>query len=79
MAALREHRLEDARRLFAREVERTPDYHEFQFWLAVTYAELNDPKHAAEHLARAMEASTTRRDHDLYAAKLDRLKALGPQ
>ena len=79
MAALREGRLEDARRLFAREVERAPDYHEFQFWLAETYAELNDPKHAAEHLARAMQVSTTRRDHDLYAAKLDRLKALGPQ
>ena len=79
MLALREHRLDDALRLFTREVERSPDYHEFQFWLAVTYAELNDPKHAAGHLARAMATSTTRRDHDLYAAKLDRLKALAAQ
>ena len=76
LAALRERRFDDARRLFEREVGRAPDYHEFHFWLAVTYAELNDPKRAAEHLARARRASTTRRDHDLYAAKLARLKAL---
>jgi tetratricopeptide (TPR) repeat protein len=79
MAALHEHRLEDARQLFEKEVARAPDYHEFQFWLAVTYAEMHDPKHAAEHLTRAMEMSTTRRDHDLYAAKLDRLKSQAQQ
>ena len=79
MAALRERRFEDARRLFQREVDRAPDYHEFHFWLAVAYAELNDRQHAAQHLARAMEASTTRKDHDIYAAKLDRLKALRTQ
>lgn len=79
MAALRERRFDDARRLFEREVDRTPDYHEFHFWLAVTYAELNDPKRAAAQLARALETSTTRRDHDLYAGKLARLKALQAQ
>jgi tetratricopeptide (TPR) repeat protein len=79
LAALREHRLEEARRLFEKEIARAPDYHEFQFWLAVTYAEMHDPKRATEHLTRAMEMSTTRRDHDLYAAKLDRLKALTRQ
>jgi tetratricopeptide (TPR) repeat protein len=76
MAALRAGRFEEARRLFQREVDRAPDYHEFQFWLAVAYADLDDPTRAAAHLTRAMEASTTRRDHDLYAAKLARLKAL---
>ncbi len=79
MSALHERRFEDARRLFEREVERSPDYHEFHFWLAVTYAELNDRKRAAAELTRAKEASTTRRDRDLYAGKLDRLKALQPQ
>ena len=74
-AAWRERRFEDARRLFEREVARAPDYHEFRFWLAVVHAELGDPQRAAEQLALAMRASTTRRDHDLYAAKLDRLKA----
>lgn len=77
--ALRERRFDDARRLFEREVARAPDYHAFHFWLAVVHAELNDPKRAAEQLALAMRASTTRRDHDLYAAKLDRLKSLTPQ
>lgn len=77
-AALRERRFDDARRLFEREVARSPDYHEFHFWLAVVHAELNDPKRAAEQLALAMRASTTRRDHALYAAKLERLKALAP-
>ena len=79
MAALHEQRLEDARRWFAKEVDRAPDYHEFQFWLAVTYAELRDPAQAKAHLARAMEVSTSRKDRDLYAGKLDRLKALAPQ
>ncbi|MEO7334997.1 MAG: tetratricopeptide repeat protein [Caldimonas sp.] len=76
MTALRERRFEDARRLFEREIDRSPDHHEFHFWLAVTYAELSDPKRAAAQLARAMEVSTTRRNRDLYAGKLDRLKAL---
>ena len=79
MAALREHRFEAARKLFAKEVDRAPYHHEFQFWLAVTYLELHDAGRATAHLTKAMEVSTTRKDHDLYAAKLGRLKALGPQ
>ena len=79
MAALREHRFEAARSLFAKEVDRAPYHHEFQFWLAVTYLELHDAGRATAHLTKAMEVSTTRKDHDLYAAKLGRLKALGPQ
>ena len=79
MAALRERRFEAARALFEKEVARAPYQHEFQFWLAVTWLELHDPARAAVHLALAVEASTTRQDHDLYAAKLDRLKALGPR
>ncbi|HWH85012.1 MAG TPA: tetratricopeptide repeat protein [Burkholderiaceae bacterium] len=76
MAALRERRVDEARRLFEKEVERAPYQHEFQFWLAVTHLQLNQPAQAAEHLERAIRSATTRRDHDLYAAKLDRLKAL---
>ncbi len=79
MAALRQKRFEAARALFAKEVERAPYQHEFQFWLAIAYLELHDARHAAAHLQRAKEVSTTRRDHDLYAAKLERLKALAPQ
>ncbi|MEP7299211.1 MAG: hypothetical protein ABI702_23760 [Burkholderiales bacterium] len=79
MAALREGRAEAARRLFAKEVARAPYHHEFEYWLAVTYMELNDAGRATIHLTRAMEVSTTRKDHDLYAGKLDRLKALRAQ
>ncbi|MDP3821628.1 MAG: tetratricopeptide repeat protein [Burkholderiales bacterium] len=79
MAALRERRFEAARGLFTKEVDRAPYHHEFQFWLAITYLELHDAARATEHLTKAMEVSTTRKDHDLYAAKLGRLKALGPQ
>jgi len=79
MAALREGRYEAARRLFAKEVARAPYHHEFEYWLAVSYLQLNDAERASVHLKRAMEVSTTRKDHDLYAAKLDRLKALSAQ
>jgi tetratricopeptide (TPR) repeat protein len=79
MAALREGRYDAARRLFSKEVERAPYHHEFEYWLAVTYMQLNDAERATIHLKRAMEVSTTRKDHDLYAGKLDRLKALRTQ
>ena len=79
MVALREGRVEAARRLFAKEVARAPYHHEFEYWLAVSYMELNDADRATIHLTRAMEVSTTRKDHDLYAGKLDRLKALRAQ
>ena len=79
MAALRERRFEAARGLFEKEVDRAPYHHEFQFWLAITYLELRDPEQARAHLTKAMEVSTTRKDHDLYAAKLERLKALRAQ
>ena len=77
MAALQQERFEAARRLFAKEFERAPYHHEFEYWLAVSCLQLNDAERATAHLKRAMAVSTTRRDHDLYAAKLDRLKALG--
>ena len=77
MAALRAHRLDAARSLFAKEVERAPYRAEFQFWLAVTYLALNDVGRARAHLVRAVEASTSRSDRALYAAKLDKLNALG--
>lgn len=79
MAALEQGRYEEARKLFAKEVERAPYNHEFEFWLAVSYLDLHDFDRARQHLTRAMEVSATRKDHDLYAAKLDRLKALRAQ
>ncbi|MGO4379207.1 tetratricopeptide repeat protein [Pseudoduganella sp. RAF53_2] len=63
-----------ARGLFARELERAPYYHEFHFWMAKAAFELGDFKTADKHMRLAMSNSTTRGDHDLYAAKLDRLR-----
>jgi Tfp pilus assembly protein PilF len=79
LAAYRAGRIAQAQRLFAKEVARAPFHHEFEFWLAVTYFELNDVERAAVHLRRAKEVSTTRKDYDLYAGKLERLKALTNQ
>ncbi len=64
-----------ARSMFAREVDRAPYYHEFHFWLAVAAYRLGDMKTADRHMQLALENSTTTRDHELYAAKLDKLKS----
>jgi Tfp pilus assembly protein PilF len=64
-----------ARDLFAREVARDPYNHEIHFWLAAAYSGLGQPQLSRRHLAIAMEFSTTRKEHELYAAKLDRLNA----
>jgi tetratricopeptide (TPR) repeat protein len=75
MAAMRDGDVQTAKEAFAKEVARAPDYHEFQFWLAVAYLNLGKIEQARKHLTIAMKNSTTRRDHDLYAAKLDRINA----
>ncbi len=67
-----------AREMFTKEVDRAAYYHEFHFWLALADAGLDDMEGARRHLAIALENSTTRKDHDLYAAKLDRLRTMVP-
>jgi Tfp pilus assembly protein PilF len=68
-----------ARKLFEKELERVPDYHEFHFWLAVANYQLGNLRAADRHMALAVDNSTTRGDHDLYAAKLDRIRAYEAQ
>jgi tetratricopeptide (TPR) repeat protein len=59
-----------ARDLFAKEVARA-DYHaEFHFWLALANYKLGEIEPAHKHLSLAIQNSVTRKDHDLYAAKL---------
>ena len=72
--ALRQGDVVTANALFARQVDRAPYYHEFHYWLAVTQARLGHPRQARKHLEMAMDTSTTRGDHDLYAGKLARLQ-----
>lgn len=65
-----------ARDMFMRELARDPYNHEFHFWAAAAFAKLGDMAQSKRHLGIAIDFSTTRREHDLYAAKLDRLKAV---
>ncbi|MFM9435881.1 tetratricopeptide (TPR) repeat protein [Janthinobacterium sp. CG_23.3] len=76
--ALRRGDFEGAAALFLKELERDPDYHEFHFWLAQAYAGLGQAERAERQLDLAFDASTTRRDQQLYAGKLARLRALRP-
>jgi len=79
LAAMRLGDFKTARDLFAKEVARDPYYHEFQFWLGVANLRLGNTSEARKHLARAVENSTTRRDRDLYAAKLEHLRSQSSQ
>ena len=65
-----------ARDMFKRELLRDPYNHEFHFWAASAFARLGDVAQSRRHLTVAMNFSTTRREHELYAAKLDRMKAV---
>ena len=64
-----------AKDAFAREVERAPYYHEFRYWLGSAHAALGETEQARKELATALEYSTTRKEHELYAAKLDRIRS----
>jgi tetratricopeptide (TPR) repeat protein len=66
----------EARIRFARELRRQPYQSDVHFWAALADWQLGDGRHAAQHLRQAMENSSSRDAHDLYAAKLERLRAL---
>jgi len=78
-AALRAKDYATARAMFKRELDREPDYHEFHYALAVADFGLGRVDEARKELAIALENSVKRTDHDLYAAKLDKLKAYRQQ
>lgn len=65
-----------ARELFAREVARAPDYHEFHFWLGLALYHLGDLPMAQQQITLAEEDSTTDSDRNRYAAKLAHLRSL---
>jgi Tfp pilus assembly protein PilF len=64
-----------AKQNFEKELKRTGDYHEFHFWLSVADYQLGDFPAARREMEAAIASSTRRSDHDLYAAKLERLDA----
>lgn len=67
-----------AKEMFEKEIRRAAYYHEFHFWLALAYVGLGDVQDARAQIQAALEYSATRSDHDLYAAKLERLNASVP-
>jgi len=75
MAAMQAGDYQTAKLQFSREIARDPYYHEFQYWMGIACLRLGEIDQAVQHLSVAMESSTTRSDHDLYAAKLDRVKS----
>jgi Tfp pilus assembly protein PilF len=75
MAAMQKRDFAAARDYFKREVDRDSNYHEFQFWLAAAYMGLGETREARKHLSIALENSTTRKEHELYAAKLDKINS----
>jgi len=75
MMAMRTGDYRVAKEMFAKEVDRAPYYHEFHFWLAVACVGLGEYDLARTHMKLAMESSLTRSDHDLYAAKLEKINA----
>lgn len=79
MQAMAREDFRTARDLFAKEVARAEYYHEFHFWLGVASFRLGNVDHAKKHLLLALENSTSRGDHDLYSAKLERLKITATQ
>ena len=74
-AALRRGDFVAARELFLKEIRRAPDYHEFHYALAVADFELDRLDEARSEMTLAMQDASKRTDHDLYAAKLDKLTA----
>ena len=75
LTAMRNGDFKAAKDLFAKEVDRDAYYHEFRFWLAAAYLGLGEVEQARAQLTVALENSTTRKEHELYAAKLDRIRS----
>lgn len=78
-AALAKGRPAEARDLLLRELRLQPQQHEVHFWLAQAYAALGDAKATARHLGMAADNSPTREARELYAGKLERLRAVRAQ
>ena len=73
--ALRDGDFRTAKTMFAKEVDRSPEYGEFHFWLAIAYVGLGDTRSARKQLDLAIQNSANRQDRELYAAKLARITA----
>ena len=78
-AAMEQENFMLARQLFEKEVARADYQAEFHFWLALANFKLGDIEPAQKHLKLALEHGVTRKDRELYAAKLAWLRNLRVQ
>ena len=78
-AAMEQENFMLARQLFEKEVARADYQAEFHFWLALANFKLGDVEPARKHLKLALENGVTRKDRELYAAKLAWLQTFGVQ
>lgn len=74
-AAMEQGDFKIAKRMFEKEVDRADYSSEFHFWLALANFRLGDADEARKEMQLAVKNSTSRSDHDLYAAKLERLRS----
>lgn len=79
LEAMQRHDYARAKAMFEKEIERAAYHHEFHFGLALASFGLGDVKEAQRQLGLAVKASTRDADRQLYAGKLERLKALRVQ
>jgi len=68
-----------ARDWFRKELARSPDYHEFHFWLALADYALGRLDEARKEMGIALEDAVTANDREIYAAKLEKLNSLRGQ
>ncbi|QPF74570.1 hypothetical protein G8A07_17710 [Roseateles sp. DAIF2] len=73
--AMKRGEFQEAKRLFTREIERSAYYHEFHFWLALANYGLGEMGEVRKHLALARDNSTTVKDRQRYAAKLESIRS----
>jgi len=66
---------EQARSLFRREVDRADYNSEFHYWLGLAELRLGEVSAARRQIKIALENSTSDHEHDVYAAKLARLRS----
>lgn len=74
LAAMQREDFRAARDLFEKEAARGDASAEVHFWLGVAHYRLGDIDSAKREIALASEASASRSERDLYAAKLDWLR-----
>jgi len=75
MKAMEEGRYSAAKMQFAREVQRSPYYHEFHFWLAMAHWKLGEANAARKQMSLAVDTSNTIEGAKRYSSKLEYLRA----